>query len=445
MSEIEPLSDNGIVGTPPPLQVVLDSPAAASRPAPALLGAGPTLRDTPPVGQPSATGNLGPAGMPNPGRRKRVMSADQARALRRLWAHLTRSRARGAMILAVLTALIYAVVPMLGLAARVADPIRQFALIMVGVAATAVFLPELSSDLWTLSRQKVRDLVPEDRRQALARELISAESDDHEWNAIVFEQALSPLLAASRDQSQIVRNMNYVIQVHVRTTKVVHGTSMTFHNVETTSNSLRVLPKLDNDGMFHIAVARTEQALQLEFGQLSCLSREIVPLTDDAGRDITGKEWREKIKSMCRISVTINGQVQEARTDDDDPTPDLVRWQIRPEYPEVGQRVPMQINLDYPMSVSEDRFPAYFQSYYCAGATTVSLKAYGLSETAELRCESFFGRGLGTSAARGQVVKTESTIAQQLSFSTGRDSLLWPGSGVVFSWHECKPDTVANS
>jgi hypothetical protein len=35
---------------------------------------------------------------------------------------------------------------------------------------------------------------------------------------------------------------------------------------------------------------------------------------------------------------------------------------------------------------------------------------------------------------RPTVQTTDNSVVTQVSFSTGRDSLLWPGSGVIFRW-----------
>ena len=101
--------------------------------------------------------------------------------VRRLWLHLTRQRARAAIFLAVITILLYALVPDLSfLSASYQDPVRQFLLILTSVAAGALFLPELSSDLWSLTPNEVRNLIPDDRRRSLAKALIAADSADAE-------------------------------------------------------------------------------------------------------------------------------------------------------------------------------------------------------------------------------------------------------------------------
>jgi hypothetical protein len=123
-------------------------------------------------------------------------------------------------------------------------------------------------------------------------------------------------------------------------------------------------------------------------------------------------------------------------TDPFDPSlPDVVRWRFRPEVESTtGRRVPVQANFDFPLQNSENRFPVIFAGYYCAGATVISLKVYNKGKPLALTCDAFFGRGPGAHRDRNQVVPSHGSVNEQLSFSTGRDSILWPGSGIVFAW-----------
>jgi hypothetical protein len=78
-----------------------------------------------------------------------------------------------------------------------------------------------------------------------------------------------------------------------------------------------------------------------------------------------------------------------------------------------------------------------FSGYYCAGSTVATMKVYGLGEGVELRCDPFFARGLGPQSRGGDIKKSVGALSKQATFSTGRDSILWPGSGVIFDWHHC--------
>ncbi|MFL6129001.1 MAG: hypothetical protein ACJ73E_08035 [Mycobacteriales bacterium] len=315
------------------------------------------------------------------------------------------------------------------------EPLQQFALVLASVAAGAIFLPELSSNLWTMSSQQVQQLVPEERRRRLAQALIGAESDDAEWNELVYSQALVPLLTAGRQSYLVVRNMNYSVQVHLNQRATVGGTSITFHSVETSANSERVLPPAGADGSYWISVARSERALAEEFKLIGCLARELVPLDG-----LIGSDWAEAMKALCRVFVSIDGQVQDVKPDEfSSSLPDVVRWRFKPEIDAAERRVPVQATFDFPVRSSESRFPVIFAGYYCAGSTVINLKVYNGGGPLALSCDSFFGRGPGLHRDGNQVVEMQGTLCQQLSFSTGRESILWPGSGLVFSWSAAPP------
>src|SRR4051812_23321963 len=94
---------------------------------------------------------------PTPAERDRP----RARALRRVVEHFMRRRARSALVLTAVAFLTYLLIPE---DLRYADALKEFILVMGSVAAAAVFLPEISSDLWTLDGDHVRRLVPDSQR-----------------------------------------------------------------------------------------------------------------------------------------------------------------------------------------------------------------------------------------------------------------------------------------
>jgi hypothetical protein len=315
--------------------------------------------------------------------------------------------------------------------------VEQFVLILAGVAASAVFLPELSSDLWRLNRKDVERLVPQEARVTMLRSLLSADSKDDEWNDLVYGQAVVPLMAAARTPESTVKNMEYTVEVHLNRT-VTYGEpqrELLVHNVETLASSDRVLPPPTAEG-YWISVARTRAALDAEFRIPGCLLREIVELRDGSGHVLPPDEWFTAMKELCLVRVTINGQLQDPQ-----PVvgraPDVVRWYFAPAAEEVVERVPVRMSFDFPISADVDRFPVMFSGYYCAGSTVVTMKVYGLDKEAELRCDAFFGRGLGPQSGDADIKQTIGTLSRQASFSTGRNSILWPGSGVIFDWHVC--------
>lgn len=353
--------------------------------------------------------------------------------------HVTRQRARVAAVLFAFCMIAYTLVPT---TFRWDDPVRQFFLVLASVAAGAVFLPEISSDLWNLNGDQVRKLIPDERRRALARALIDADSRDPRWAELVHTQGLNPLLDAGRLSGQVVYTMNYSVQVHVHQQVTIEGRSWEVHTVETSVTAERSLPQVPDNGFLWISVARTENALAGEFGAVGCLARELVCLDG-----LDGRPWWEAMtqERLCAVSVMVNGQVQEVSIQEfDESAPDIARWCFRPDLGGSDSTVPVRITFDFPLRVDERRFPVMFSGYYCAGATVISIKLYSRKEV-DLHCDAFFGRGLGERRGGEAINTTAGLICQEMSFTTGRDSILWPGSGLVFSWtpSELKAPTAA--
>ncbi|MGY1604702.1 hypothetical protein [Geodermatophilus sp. SYSU D00815] len=313
------------------------------------------------------------------------------------------------------------------------DELQQVALILAGVAASAVFLPELSSDLWRLSRDEVEKLVPRHRRDGMLRSLLSADSQDAEWDDLVHRQAVAPLMAAAKAPEVVVKNMDYTVAVHLDRKVAVGDRVLRITQVETTSVSLRRLPRAPVDGFF-VSVARTPLALDHEFSAPGCLSREIVELRDDDGVPLPTEEWYAAMAELCDLRVEINGTYPEVRRKEGEAA-DVVRWYFTPGKEETTH-VPLRVSFTFPLSPGIEEFPVFFRGYYCAGATVVTAKVYGLGADAPLRVHSFFARGLGEER-REDVVQGENDLCKVASFSSGSDSILWPGSGVLFDWHTC--------
>src|SRR5262245_52805217 len=81
--------------------------------------------------------------------------------IRRVLVHLTRSKARVAWVLIVLCSVLYASVS--------EETVRQMTLVLASVAAAAIFLPELSSDLWNMHSDEIQKTVPEKQVEKLQK------------------------------------------------------------------------------------------------------------------------------------------------------------------------------------------------------------------------------------------------------------------------------------
>jgi hypothetical protein len=344
--------------------------------------------------------------------------------VRRVFAHLTRSTAVWGYVLAAVCIVIYALIPRDWL---IADAVRQSALILASVAIGAIVLPELPSNLWSFDAEKVRNLIPADRREGLAKSLIRAETEDERWNDLVWEKALQPLLTASREPWRYVKDMDYEIAVHLNRHLDVGGTTVNVHSVQSEQKSMRMLAR---PGLKQVSfsIARTQAALEAEFSQRGCLARELVPLGE-----LSGAHWQDAVREVCRVEFSVDGVALDLEAVADPELPDVVRWYSSSDYDLPTNWVKVGIGFDFHVSPSIDNFPVFFSGYYCAGTTDVSLKLHDGLLPSDLDCDYFVAHAL-EDEARPRTRSFENSIYRKISFSTGRDAILWPGSGVRFSW-----------
>lgn len=343
---------------------------------------------------------------------------DLGKLARRLVAHLTRTRARAGWALTAASLLAY-------LASGDLEGLRQFWLVLTGVAAGAIFLPERDESIWRMSAAQVRAMVPEHRISALQRLLIETRCESPQWADIAWQRGLAPLLDAGRAAELVVWDAKYDISIHLVERQCA---DMAVFRVDTLSRARRALPAVSGK-KYWVSVARTEEALQVEYQFPNCLTRELVtlPRVDPAS-------WRAAVGDFCRVRMWFDGVAAPVHVDRSDGLSDVVRWYIDvPEEHQTSSAVPYTLQFDFPIPSDERNFPVLFSGYYSAGASEVTLRIDDPAGTSELRYEQFLAYGLGAYA--GEFSRSEDdTHSQQISFSTPQDSLLWPGSGILFHW-----------
>lgn len=345
--------------------------------------------------------------------------------LRRVGAHLWRARARWSYLVVAFCLVVYAVVPKVVADTTVSDPVQQFLLMMASVAVGGIVLPELPSALWTMDVERVRNLVPQGQRDSLAKALIRAESYDDDWNTLVWEQALQPLFRASREPWRYVRDLDYDIAVHLNTETEVAGRVIRGHTVAADLKAYRVLAR-DGVQQVHVAMARTPEALAEEFQHPTCIGRELTPLDG-----LDGAEWQQAVCELCSVTLSIDGVPVDLEPDYS--LTDLVRFRTKPGFDLPSGWVKVQINYDTLMQLEESQFPVLFSSYYCSGTTDITMRLYDEDQPSDLAYEMFIGRALEEAPIPKPRIVRHGPY-QRVAFSTGRDSILWPGSGVRFSW-----------
>ncbi|MBV9012927.1 MAG: hypothetical protein JO272_12915 [Pseudonocardiales bacterium] len=300
---------------------------------------------------------------------------------RRIIAHLTRSKARVGWILIFLCGTLYAFVDQ--------EAVRQMALVLASVSAGAIFLPELSSDLWTMRADEIRKTVPEKRVAELQKELLVAATNSPDWSPFVWSEALSPMLSAVREPLQVQWYLTYDIRVYLDQVVEFAGERLTIHRLDSLCRSERLLPVGSNSRIW-VSLARTHDALMNEFGSSGCLLREQVELPD-----VPVEKWRDAILQLCYVSVTINGQAVPLEVSVVDNL-DVVRWETNISDDGFGgERVPVTVSVSFPLSQNVTKFPIIFASYYCVGRTEISFSVYHPTDIVDVEFVDFCSRRAG--------------------------------------------------
>lgn len=327
--------------------------------------------------------------------------------------------------MAILCLGVYVTVP---LSWGAADPVRQVALILTSVAIGAALLPELPTNLWSIDALRVRALVPERQRAHLAQALIEAESDDVRWNELAWTHAMRPLLSASREPWQYLWDMDYSVSVHLSRPFAIGGRDRVLDAVSVQQKSLRVLSRPGVTRAW-ITMARSADALRDEFNASGCLGRELVVMGDD----IVGAEWQQAVLEHCHVAMSIDGVSVDLEPETHDERPGLVRWYTPHDFRLPETRARLRLSYDFVSEPEQREFGVFFSSYYVAGTTDITLRLHDEHLPSLVSAEYFVAHALEVET-RPTVTTTDNSVVTQVSFSTGRDSLLWPGSGVIFRW-----------
>lgn len=362
-----------------------------------------------------------------------------SRNLRRLWRHLTRSQARIGWILVLAGVAVYGLYPQTWVGE---DPVRQFALIMASVAAGAIFLPEISSNLWTIDATDVNRLIPDSQVSQLQESLVRAQIAEPAWADRVLDSALRPLLAVSKAPHKVLGNFAYEANIHTDVQVRVLGEARVMHRVEASLRAARVLPRGTGDGVYWISVARTDAALEAEFGQDPCLFREVVDV--DAGW--SDEEWTKAVRELCGARIVVDGFTLEATKEPPagtsvvPPPAGVVRWYFalgEAASPSSGsERRTMTLALDYPMV--RNAIEVMFGSYYVMGGAEAKVRLYDATNRFRIEHKAFLGRALGSGQVKVDVIPKPG-LCTEVSMASGDGCLLWPGSGIYVFWGERQP------
>jgi hypothetical protein len=357
------------------------------------------------------------------------------RALRRVWRHVTRTQARFGWTLAAFSILVYATYPDSWASG---DAVREFTVVLSSVALGAVFLPELSSNLWTIKPSEVRGLIPEDRIKSLESSLIEAQIDESEWAKSILHGALRPLLKVGAERHKVLADTLYSVNIHPDERIVLNGRDYRVHRVETSLRARRVLPPDVGGEFYWISVARDNASLAAEFQQDSCLLREVVALSPE----LTPDEWREAALAMSSARIVVDGATVEATTEVPSSVSagqpqNVVRWYF-PASELAGEhrqdRRMMTLALDYPTEIN--RISVVFGAYYNMGSLQVIFRIYDMKAQYEIFHEAFLARALGSGEIDVSATR-KPDLCHQISVISSDDTLVWPGSGIAIWWERC--------
>ncbi len=352
------------------------------------------------------------------------------RVARSLWRHLTRSRAQMGWALALIGILLFGLYPSGWLWS---DPFKQLCLIVASVALGAIFLPDITSSLWGLKAEDVKDLVPEAKVRTLQATLVESQVNEARWASHITHSGLFPLIEAGKQPALVMHNVLY--SANIRLSSSSAGTGSSFNYVETRLTAERVIPRIADDERYYVAVARDEASLQGEFDQPGCLLRDVVD-TDKLASD---DEWKRVVSSSVTVELVMDGLTLKGQFEPVEATTGRAARSLRAYFDSEGLRFRQRgaerrlvtVNLDYPLNSKVDRFVALFGGYYSLGTTQVDVRLSGPpAAQINLNYQLFFSHSLGMRDTSAQC--TTSNHAAHLVVTTPAETLLWPGSGVVF-------------
>lgn len=352
----------------------------------------------------------------------------------RLYRHLTRRKAAWGWALALFGVLTFALYPEDWWGS---DAITEASLIIASVSFSAVFLPELSSDLWTISAQDVKQLIPEERASHLLKQLVKARIPEEEWANRVLDCAVEPLLKAAMEPHLIVGDLVYTASIHLDEEITVGDKTLSMHRVETSLRGRRVLPPASKHEVYWVSIARSALQLEREFNESSCLFREVVDFDDS----LSDEQWRESVEKYSRARIVLDGTTIEATTtappgDAYSPleTQGLLRWYFDSsaikEAADQGRRT-ITLSLDYPLHAN--RLVVFLGAYYTMGSAQLTVRVYSGNHPVTINYDAFIARALGVSSVDVKEL-TKPKLCTELSVITSDDTLLWPSTGLSVWW-----------
>ena len=354
------------------------------------------------------------------------------RIVARLWRYISRSRARGAWVMFSLAALLYALYPANYL---IYETVRSASLIVASIGLSTIFLPELSTDLWSLKASEIRALIPNEKVNELQRAIIQSRVRPEEWADCIVGSAIEPLAATEAQPEIVMFDVSYLVTVHPSCSRALGEKDLKLSLFECSHRATRRLPARGHGDVVWVSLARDYLALQHEYREPGCIYREVSEIEDR----LSDEEWRGIAQKYCAARIVIDGVAVEATMEPPyeglvSPNPRVVRWFFTAANFEKAVVEPhrVEIHFDYVQHEGVSSFPAMFSSYYIADGLRFGFSVY---PPEGFRCvlshETFIAQALPHVMDESL---HEKALGQELRIVTSDNGIVWPGSGIHVSW-----------
>lgn len=338
--------------------------------------------------------------------------------IRRIASHLTRKMAR---LYAALAA--FAIMAAASLGADSA--VGQVLLVLVGILVSVVVLPDTPHRLWNVDAKAMAATVPSSQLLKASHELalaVALQADGPVSNGLVstlWDDRLDSLRSILFDPTRVVTSMSYHVQVKLREGGPPWAT--------TVESATRCVPSAKVRPVW-FSYCSSKMALDGEYLEQTagCIGRELIDLRPGEVLD----DWEKRVRGY-KAYFSVEGKPLEAVDIEVRRGPDWRIVRILFDTPDLATGfLQTTLNTHFELNDDEALFPVKFSSYFIVGRTEIVFTIFDVD--AKVAIDQYLG--LVAEVSPHQV---ETGLDQQTYyFRTGRDAVLQPGAGVVFSWRE---------
>jgi hypothetical protein len=207
------------------------------------------------------------------------------------------------------------------------------------------------------------------------------------------------------------------------------------YRADVTFGAVRVVPS----GPLFVSFVRTLDDMRHEFAEPNCVARELV--------DVSPATWSRLVKAtkeqsggdMLTARLKCEGDATAAAVADVKCVePGMREPVVRIMF--AGRRDPspdpvhLEVRCSFYVSALLSNFPVTFPAYYCLGRTNVAFSIRDPEIDPESLGAHVFFAGDALSRPIEEIDSDRDGGGHWICVKTGKDAILWPGSGVVFVW-----------